>query len=36
MENIVLTNGAFFSIRASINSSTYSGTPGQKIVPKEI
>ena len=29
------TNGAFFSIRALINSSTYSETDGQLIVPKE-
>ena len=29
------TNGAFLSIRASINSSTYSGTDGQWKEPKE-
>jgi hypothetical protein len=29
------TNGAFFAIRASINSSTYSGTDGQWTDPKE-
>jgi hypothetical protein len=30
------TNGAFFAIRVSTNSSTYSGTDGQWKEPKEI
>ena len=35
-KQLSLTNGAFFSMRASINSSMYPGTEGQKMVPKEI